>query len=818
MNLFDLAAKITLDTGDYEKGISDALTGAQQLAGAIGNGLANAAKVGMAAVASAMAGIGAVTKSAVEGFGEYEQLVGGVETLFKSSAGVVREYAANAYKTAGMSANDYMDTVTGFSASLLQSLGGDTAAAADIADMAITDMSDNANKMGTDMAAIQYAYQGFAKQNYTMLDNLKLGYGGTQAEMLRLLDTANEINARQGIITDYQISNFADIVDAIHVVQTETGITGTTAAEASGTIQGSISAMKSAWQNLITGLANPDADMSVLVDNFVESFEIAFDNVQPAIETALINIGDVIAKIAPTILDKLPDLGGALLDSLANVVESTTGFDITPLTDGLKNAISGVLDVIKDLGAAFADGGIDGVIDALVQKFQDLTGLDLTPVVDAVRGIFSGIGEVGAAFEEGGIGGAIESIFTQLGDLTGLDLSGVSDMITGLLDTFKTLGAAFEEGGIGGVIDLVVGAFEDLTGIDLSSIIDGIGDFIRKIMDEAPQAIESFKQAIQGFKEKLDELGLSDLINTVAEKVGEFIGKFDGAAVIQTAADAVKWLGDNLEWIVPLFAGVVAAIAAYNVITTVANTVTTVFKVAMALLNAVMSANPIALVVTLIAGLIAAFITAYQTSDEFREKVDKAFAAIKEAIGNAVDAIAKFFGETLPNALSSAVDAIKNKVSDFIRAGKDLIQGFIDGVKEKFTSFKDTLGGIAEKGIDLFRGLFDEHSPSRVFKQIGMYAMEGLALGFEDGYDKFKSDIGKSIYGLIPDRISSSVDFAASSIGKASVGTVNGIMAAASSQGGSYNINLVVDGKTLAGVVYDPLNKIIKQKGEAAYA
>lgn len=198
--------------------------------------------------------------------------------------------------------------------------------------------------------------------------------------------------------------------------------------------------------------------------------------------------------------------------------------------------------------------------------------------------------------------------------------------------------------------------------------------------------------------------------------------------------------------------------------------------------------------------------------------VDKAFAAIKEAIGNAVDAIAKFFGETLPNALSSAVDAIKNKVSDFIRAGKDLIQGFIDGVKEKFTSFKDTLGGIAEKGIDLFRGLFDEHSPSRVFKQIGMYAMEGLALGFEDGYDKFKSDIGKSIYGLIPDRISSSVDFAASSIGKASVGTVNGIMAAASSQGGSYNINLVVDGKTLAGVVYDPLNKIIKQKGEAAYA
>lgn len=582
--------------------------------------------------------------------------------------------------------------------------------------------------MGTDMAAIQYAYQGFAKQNYTMLDNLKLGYGGTQAEMLRLLDTANKINARQGIITDYQISNFADIVDAIHVVQTEIGITGTTAAEAAETIQGSISAMKSAWRNLITGLANPDADMSVLVDNFVESFEIAFNNVQPAIETALINIGDVIAKIAPTILDKLPDLGGALLDSLTNVVESVSGVDLSPVVDGLKNALGSLLETVQEFGAAF------------------------------------------------------------------------------------------QEGGIGGVFDLIVGAFEKLTGIDLSPIINGISDFVGKIRAEAPAAIESFKQALQGFKDKLDELGLGDLINAVAEKVGEFIGKFDGAAVIQTAADAVKWLGDNLEWIAPLFVGVVAGIAAYNAIATVASTVTTAFKTAMALLNAVMSANPIALVVTLIASLVAAFITAYQTSDEFREKVDHAFAAIKEAIGNAVDAIAKFFGETLPSALSSAVDAIKTKVSEFIEAGRNLIQGFINGISEKINAAKDAITGAAGKVIDWVRNIFDEHSPSRVFKQIGMYAMEGLALGFEDGYDKFKSDIGKSIYGLIPDRISSSVDFATSSIGKASVGTVNGIMAAASSQGGSYNINLVVDGKTLAGVVYDPLNKIIKQKGEAAYA
>lgn len=729
MNLFDLAAKITLDTGDYEKGISDALAGAQQLAGAIGNGLANAAKVGMAAVASAMAGIGAVTKSAVEGFGEYEQLVGGVETLFKGSAGVVQKYAANAYKTAGMSANDYMDTVTSFSASLLQSLGGDTAAAADIADMAITDMSDNANKMGTDMAAIQYAYQGFAKQNYTMLDNLKLGYGGTQAEMLRLLDTANEINARQGIITDYQISNFADIVDAIHVVQTEIGITGTTAAEAADTIQGSISAMKSAWRNLITGLADPDADMSVLIDNFVESFEITFNNVRPAIETALINIGDVIAKIAPTIIDKLPDLGGALLDSLTNVVERVSGVDLSPVVDGLKNALGSLLETVQEFGAAF------------------------------------------------------------------------------------------QEGGIGGVFDLIVGAFEKLTGIDLSPIINGISDFIGKIRAEAPAAIESFKQALQGFKDKLDELGLGDLINTVAEKVGEFIGKFDGAAVIQTAADAVKWLGDNLEWIAPLFVGVVAGIAAYNAITTVASTVTTAFKTAMALLNAVMSANPIALVVTLIASLIAAFITAYQTSDEFREKVDHAFAAIKEAIGNAADAIAKFFSETLPNALSSAVDAIKTKVSEFIQAGKDLIGGFVQGIKDKVSDAVAAVKEAAGNVIDGVKNVLGVHSPSRVFAEIGRYLILGLEQGFNSEFKTAENSMLGSFNSLVGGMNGTArINFADSGIGKASVGTVNGIMAAASSQGGSYNINLVVDGKTLAGVVYDPLNKIIKQKGEAAYA
>ena len=199
MNLLDLFVKISVQ--------DEASENVETLSGKFKNGLAAAAKVGAAAVSAAATGIAVLTKKALNNYAEYEQLVGGVDTLFKDSSAKVQEYAANAYKTAGLSANEYMDTVTSFSASLLQSLGGDTEAAADMANVAITDMSDNANKMGTDMASIQNAYQGFAKQNYTMLDNLKLGYGGTKEEMQRLIDDANALNAAQGKYTNYSIDN-----------------------------------------------------------------------------------------------------------------------------------------------------------------------------------------------------------------------------------------------------------------------------------------------------------------------------------------------------------------------------------------------------------------------------------------------------------------------------------------------------------------------------------------------------------------------------------------------------------------------------------
>lgn len=305
MEIFKILGTIALSGQNKFNSDMDSASGkGKKLANVLGKGLGVAAKVGAAAVTAAATAIATVTKSAVENYAEYEQLVGGVETLFKDSAGTVMQYAENAYKTAGLSANDYMDTVTSFSASLLQSLGGDTAAAADMADMAITDMSDNANKMGTDMTSIQNAYQGFAKQNYTMLDNLKLGYGGTKEEMQRLIDDANALNAAQGKATDYSIDSFADIVSAIHDVQTEMDITGTTAKEASTTIDGSINSAKAAWQNWLTALGDSNADIQSKTDELVSAIGTAAGNILPVIGQVLSSLGQALATKLPELLSQ----------------------------------------------------------------------------------------------------------------------------------------------------------------------------------------------------------------------------------------------------------------------------------------------------------------------------------------------------------------------------------------------------------------------------------------------------------------------------------------------------------------------------------
>ena len=407
MDVFDLVAKIRLDDSEYKKGVGDAKGTFSTLASGVKTGLATVAKVGAAAVTASVAGVAALTKMGVEGYAQYEQLVGGVETLFKESQNIVMGYAENAYKTAGMSANQYMETVTSFSASLIQSLDGDTAKAAEVGNMAITDMSDNANKMGTSIEMIQNAYQGFAKQNYTMLDNLKLGYGGTKEEMQRLIDDANKVKKANGEMGDLSIKSFADVTEAIHIMQTEMGITGTTSREAASTIEGSISMMKGAWQNLVVGMADSEANMEVLINNFVESTATAAKNLLPRIEQTLIGIGQLITALAPVIAEALPQLvesvfpalltaGVSLVTAIVNGIITALPALYTALLEGVQIILVEVFGVSEAKAGEFSDG-----VNSFFVKIKDgFLALVKSAQTDGtfLNKVWTGLKDTGKAF------------------------------------------------------------------------------------------------------------------------------------------------------------------------------------------------------------------------------------------------------------------------------------------------------------------------------------------------------------------------------------------------------------------------------------
>ena len=499
MNLFELFVKIGADTTEANKGIDEVGQKTSGLGEKLKSGLATAGKVAVAGVAAGATAIGALGAKAVAAYADYEQLVGGVETLFKDSQDQVMDYANNAYKTAGLSANEYMETVTSFSAALLQSLDGDTSAAADKANLAITDMSDNANKMGTDMTSIQNAYQGFAKANYTMLDNLKLGYGGTQAEMERLLADAEKISGIK-----YDISSYADIVDAIHVVQTEMGITGTTAKEAASTIQGSFGMMKSAWQNLVTGMADPSQDLGVLVGNFTESVVTFGNNVIPRIQELLPRIVEATTSLIGTVSEQLPAILQTILPSL---VEGATS-----LVTGLMNALPAVLTVIADVAPTVINTLVPALIALLPQIVQ--TGIDV--IVSLAQGIADALPELIPAAAE-----AIAEIARILTD---------PDNLSAVID------AALE------IILALVDGFMDAIPTLIEVIPDIIANLVTAIIVNAPKLIEASIALIlslaDGLIKALPELvaAIPNLIIALVEGILDHLDEIILAGVKVTGA------------------------------------------------------------------------------------------------------------------------------------------------------------------------------------------------------------------------------------------------------------------------------------------
>ena len=375
MNLMDLFIKLVFKDEASEK--------IMKVTHAVGNGMKKAAKVGAAAMGAASAAVGTLVTQSVKAYADYEQLVGGIETLFSNLEGTVSAApqvlanAAKAYETAGLSANQYMETVTSFSAALVAGLGNDYEEAARISDMAITDMADNANKMGTSMDSIQAAYQGFAKQNYTMLDNLKLGYGGTKTEMERLLADAEKITG-----VKYDISNLADVYTAIHVIQGEIGITGATAKEAATTITGSLNMLKASWANLLTGLGTENANIEELFDDLAQAAETFLGNVIPVVERVFDSIGRLLIKKVPELGKKLPKILQKLLPGL---IEGATG-----LISGLAKALPDILLVILQQLPALVDSALTigkAVIDGFIEGIPKLFGAIWTALDDAMSGV-----------------------------------------------------------------------------------------------------------------------------------------------------------------------------------------------------------------------------------------------------------------------------------------------------------------------------------------------------------------------------------------------------------------------------------------------
>lgn len=327
-----------------------------------------AAKIATAATAAGATAVAILTKAAVSSYADYEQLVGGIDTLFKDSSKKVMDYANNAYKTAGLSANQYMETVTSFSASLLQSLGNDTAEAAEYGNMAVTDMADNANKMGTSMETIIATYQSLSRGNYAMLDNLKLGYGGTKEEMERLIAEAAKLDST----VKANDMSFSNMVKAIHAVQTEMGITGTTAKEASTTIQGSVASMKASWNNLLVGVAGGSQNMKQLVTNFSDSLKTVGSNLLPVIQTTLSGLGQLIQELLPPMLQQIPKLLQSILpDLLASAVQL-----VTEVFSALGQAIPELLNMFVNT--------LLPMVTNLLTQIGDSIGQNLPSLIDRV--------------------------------------------------------------------------------------------------------------------------------------------------------------------------------------------------------------------------------------------------------------------------------------------------------------------------------------------------------------------------------------------------------------------------------------------------
>lgn len=637
MNLLDLAVKITCD--DQASGEVD------KIGDGIKNKLGIAAKAGVAAVAAVGTATVAIGKTALDAYSNYEQLVGGIDTLFKASSGKMQQYAANAYQTAGVSANRYMEISTSFAAALISSLGGNTEAAADMANTAITDMSDNANKMGTSLETVQEAYMSLSRGNYEMLDSLKLGYGGTKSELERLLSDAEKFSAAQGKVRDFSVDSYSDIVEAIHIVQDEMGITGTTAEEAATTIEGSVNMAKAAWDNWLAGLGNEDVDMEGLTDQLVQSVVTAGENIIP-------RVGQIMTTLGQTVADYAPGVGLYLRNALISV---------------LPEAVQGPM---RD---AFA--GVDKVVGKLESVFND----NLKPAADAADSVFS----------------AISSGVKTFGDaVNDLVLPAIDQLSPAFNDFFGAIQAAQP------LLEFIA----NIIGVGLAAAISVAIKLFAAITEVVAFVITGFAQLyedISGFVTGVVNFFTVDLpnaINTLVQWFAQLPGNI--AAFLSTViANVVAWVANMASNAVSAGSRFISGIAGF------------------------LSALP---------GNIASWLSGV---------ISTVVGWVSQFASNATSAASQF-ASNLINGLAS----IPGQVTSI---GSNIIQGMVNGVTSAAGRLIDSVKGAVDDAINAAKNLLGIHSPSRVFRKIGQYTMQGAALGVDDDADVLLRSTDNAMRGMI---------------------------------------------------------------------
>lgn len=525
----------------------------------IKKGFALAAKAGIATISAASAGIGAIVKSSASAYADYEQNIGGVETLFKDNADTIIKYASEAYKTAGISANDYMQNVTSFSASLLQGLGGDTAQAAEIANEAMVDMSDNANKMGTDISSIQNAYQGFAKQNYTMLDNLKLGYGGTQAEMARLINDSGVLG--DSIKVDEKTVNsvsFDKMIEAIHKVQTDLDITGTTSKEAATTVSGSLGSVKAAWANLMAGMGDKNADLKNLIKEMVSTVKTFAKNILPVIKQALSGVTTLISELAPDIAAELPQLVSDLLPQLIEAGTQIFQALVKGISDNIGTITQAAISAITTIATALIQNtgplvqslatiittiaqALPTILPDLISAIVEQIPTVIQAVIDCMPAIIDGTIQIVTAIAEAlvdnidliidGAVQIIDALAMSLGDSdTAAKLAQSALEIIGTLtmELLKNLPDILADG-ILIAVELIKGIAQGMVDY-FSPVSDALSDMLIDLTDWFSRKWNDFKEwgsdmiqaFIDGIKEKWQSL--KDTVCDVASSVKDFLG------------------------------------------------------------------------------------------------------------------------------------------------------------------------------------------------------------------------------------------------------------------------------------------------------